>query len=66
MSFALFLIDFEELVFPPATIKQASEASTRHSLKPLDTFEMIVATCGPKDRAMPLITPRNFDNVAVL
>ncbi len=43
MPIALYLTNFEELVFPPAPIFGTSEAGTGRSLKALDTFESIAA-----------------------
>ncbi len=55
--------DPEKLVFPPAYLLEVCEASTRHLLEDLETT---AATCGPKERALSLVTPRNLGNEDVL
>ncbi len=42
---------------------EVSEASARHRLEALETT---AATCGPKERALSMITPRNFGREVVL
>ncbi len=55
-------IDLGELVFSPAP-PFGGEASTRHLLEALETTSAI---CSPKERAPPMVTPRNFDSEVVL
>ncbi len=52
-------IDLEELVFPPAHFLEVSEESNRKLLE-------AAVTSGPKERALSMVTPRNFGSGVVL
>ncbi len=56
-------IDLEELIFLQPHLFEVSEASSRHRLEALETN---AATCGPKERALSMVTPRNFGREVVL